>query len=186
MLNAFFPRKIPRKNLRIVFCCKMISESPWTSENQRRPDRSSIWRVRSIFPRPFFSQFSIFANFRRFSQFWLISVKTRPWPPTTINAKMSKIWILVKSDLKHPQSIIESHLEGFRGDWDRLGSPNWHTYFSWFSHILGYFGLFEYLALNFLYLETIFQPKKSITQLQNELKIFFHERYSKLFKMVFL
>ena len=45
-------------------------------------------------------------------------------PPATIDnegAKMSKNFIFAKSDLKHPQTTLESHLDGFGDDWDRLG-----------------------------------------------------------------
>ena len=37
-----------------------------------------------------------------------------------MGAKMSKKLKSVKNGLKHHQTILESHMEGFGDDWDRL------------------------------------------------------------------
>ena len=41
--------------------------------------------------------------------------------PDSEDAKISKKFVLVENDLKHPQTTIESRLNGFGGDWDKLG-----------------------------------------------------------------
>ena len=65
--------------------------------------------------------FSIFPNFRWFSGFSGFTVNIRQKTTDNEGAKMSKKIILAKSGLKHPQTTLESHLDGFRDDWDRLG-----------------------------------------------------------------
>ena len=56
--------------------------------------------------------------------------------PDPEDAKISKKSILVENDLKHPQTTIETHLDGFGDHWDRLGEPTWYTIFLDF---LGFF-----------------------------------------------
>ena len=49
--------------------------------------------------------------------------------PDPEGATISKKSILVENDLKHPQTTIETHLDGFGDHWDRLGEPTWYTIF---------------------------------------------------------
>ena len=67
-----------------------------------------------------------------FSDFWRFTVgggQCGCVGPDPEDAKISKNPILVENDLKHPQTTIETHLDGFGDHWDRLGEPTWYTIF---------------------------------------------------------
>ena len=95
-----------------------VKKSPWFRKNYLEV-RTRSGKGRKID----FSNldFSIFANFRWFPGFWGIFEHAWPSTPDNGGAKMSKNLIFAKSDLKHPQTTLESHLDGFGEDWDRSG-----------------------------------------------------------------
>ena len=96
------------------------------SEKRRKIDFSNLH---------FFDFCYFFVIFRVFGDHLQYTTKTAD----NEGAKMSKILILSKSDLKHPQTTRESHLDRFGGDWDRLGKSTSYTYFLDFSDFFLWF-----------------------------------------------
>ena len=80
-----------------------------------------------------------------------------------MGAKMSKKLKSVKNGLKHHQTILESHMEGFGGDWDRLERSDFVLCFLdlWciFGVFLGYLSMPQRLT----YISKLGCQKKKMT-----------------------
>ena len=104
--------------LGVIICVESSGEQHGTISRSIR-DRERVEKV--IFRVLLFRFWLIFSDFRWFSVGFGNIRNYKTLGPDPEGATISKKIIMVKNDLKHPQTTIESHLDGFGGDWDRLG-----------------------------------------------------------------